>query len=71
MEQTKIRTTNDIFIDIKAKLSEFESPHKRFYLFGVKKYARPARKLIRQLRPLITEYYKLSLKEEKELKNFE
>ena len=72
MEQsTSVRTTNDIVKDIKAKLEEFSHPHKRFFLFGIKKYGRPARKGIRELRPLITEYYKLSLQEEKNINKFE
>jgi len=71
MEQnTSIRTTNDIKKDIIAKFTEFESFHKRFFLMGIKKYGRPARKVIRELRPLISEYYRLSLQEEKALKYF-
>ena len=65
------RTTDDILKDIKAKIEELESPHKRFFRFGVKRYGIPSRRIVRELRPLVTEYYRLSLKEEKALKDFE
>jgi len=71
MEQSEAkRTTDDILKDLKDKLKELESPHKRFFRFGIKAYGIPCRHLVRDLRPLITEYYRLSLKEEKELKQF-
>ena len=71
MEQSEVkRTTNDVYNDLKDKLKEMESPHKRFFRFGVKSYGIPCRHLVRDLRPLITEYYRKSLQEEKDLKEF-
>ena len=68
---TAVRTTDDIYKDLIKKLKELRKPHFRFFRFGVKRYGREARNKVKELRPLVMEYYHASLKEEKELRNFE
>jgi hypothetical protein len=66
MEYIKPKTSEDLIKDIEAQLAIAREHHERFYDYHSMVHGRHARKEMKALRALIYQYWKTSIREERE-----